>query len=325
MLKRISKEKRAYLISFVVMLLFSCYPIYMGIKVLSAFFKDGQVDVSIYPKYIIPYTPISIAVLVCLAIIPISVKCLKKMSHLGLSVLGIGLFLLTEILIEGITVFKGYQTSDIGNWQAYMCFVSPTAITKAITSTIGEELTARYNPAFKLHFYLIAILMIVAIIGIAHGFYIMYMKGTLETRNPLIIQTVSTFTYIGLCIFACFTAFYRTGGIDISPLSSLLMSIFFIVFGVTAGCYFGGILFGKKPIFSRFVPAIIATLTTSMMYIGELILMGGILFSFGKGFLFTPIASCPLAPIDFIVIILAGVVTYIILFMIRLKEKKERV
>jgi|GEM_PF-6508705 len=45
------------------------------------------------------------------------------------------------------------------------------------------------------------------------------------------------------------------------------------------------------------------------------------LFKFGSGFLFEPMGSCPLAPVDFFVITLSGVITYASLFLIRRREK----
>jgi hypothetical protein len=306
-----------------IILLGSVYPIYMGVKVLSTFIRDGQIDVSEYPKYIIPYTPVCVAVILAAALVPFAVKYLKRFSLPVLSLLGTGVFLLCEILFEQITVFDGTKTGDIANWQAFMCYISPEAIRAANPMTIGEELAARYSPVFKLHFYLIAILIVLAVIGIVHGFYRMCQSGQFDKRRPLIIQTISATSYIGLCIFACFTAFYRTGDIHISALSSWLMSVFFIIFGVTAGSYAGGLLFGKKPLFSRWIPAIIAGLTTIAMYIGELVLMGGILFKFGEGFFFEPLGVFPLALIDLFVIALSGCITYLILFLIRKRENQK--
>ena len=50
----------------------------MGIKVLTAFICAGKIDTLDYPKYIIPYTPVCIAVIVAAALVPLTVKYLKK-------------------------------------------------------------------------------------------------------------------------------------------------------------------------------------------------------------------------------------------------------
>ena len=132
-------------------------------------------------------------------------------------------------------MFDVTKTGDIVGWQAFMCFVSPEALRAgAARSSIGEELTARYSPAFKIHFYLIALLMILAIMGIVHGIYMMHMTENYSLKKPLIIQTISTALYVGLCIFACFTAFYRTGGLNISALSSPAM-LFIILCCISTG------------------------------------------------------------------------------------------
>ena len=218
-----------------------------------------------------------------------------------------------------MTVFS-FETvaGNIGSWQTYSCVITPE-VRHAIEhqTTIGEELVKRYNPTFKMHFYLIAILMALAVIGIVHSFYKMYKTAEFNKRRPLMIQTSAAVSYIGLCIFACFTAFYRTGDINISALSSWLMSIFFIVFGVTAGSYAGGILSGKRPLLSKWIPAITASLTTAAMYVGELILTGGCLYKFGQGLFFEPLGFIPPAPIDVLVILASGGITYLLLWLLR--------
>jgi hypothetical protein len=181
-----------------------------------------------------------------------------------------------------------------------------------------ENLAARYTPAFKIHFYLIAILIILAVLSVIYGFAKMERKK----RKPLILQAISVAVFIGLCVFACFTAFYRTGELRISAISSLLMSLFFIVFGVTAGAYSGSLLYARKPALARFVPALIAIATAAAMYAGELILLGGTLYRFGTGFFFAPVDICPLSPVDFLVIALSGAMTYVLLYLIRRKEPR---
>ncbi len=321
MKRTLSKAIIAYLTTIVITLLMSSYPVYMGVKVVVALIMYGQVEVSDYPKYIIPYTPICIAVILAIAFLPLASKFMKKLALLMLSALGTGIFLISEILFEKVTVFDGSKAGDLGSWQAYLCVATPEVLnTIEYKTTIGEELTARYSPAFKIHFYLIAILIVLAVVAIAHGFYEMFQTARFDKLRPLILQTMSTAVFVGLCVFACFTAFYRTGNINISALSAWLMGGFFILFGMTAGSYAGGLLFGQRPILSRWIPAMIAALTTVTMYIGELVLMGGVLFTFGEGFWFEPLGFLPLAPMDLIVIVLSFTVTYLLLWLIRKRE-----
>ena len=312
-------EKKYYFWSFIVILLLSFYPLLMGVQVLAAYFSNGYVSDIDYPKYVIPYTPIAIALIITVAVHPLVNGFCKRFALLVISILGIGLFLLAEILFEQITVFNIVDgPSTVGSWQAALCIVTPEVMqTIEYKETIGEALAARYSPVFKVHFYLIAILIIIAVLGVVHGFGRMIGDPGSEKKKPLIMQTISVVVFIGLCILACFTAFYRTGDLNVSVLSSWLMSGFFIVFGLTAGMYAGGLLYFNKPVLARFVPSLIAAATTFIMYIGELILMGGVLFKFGQGLMFDPIGICPFAPADCFVIIISGIITYGILYAIR--------
>ena len=153
------------------------------------------------------------------------------------------------------------------------------------------------------------------------GFTKMLLEMNFTKKIPLIAQLISAVVFVGLCIFACFTAFYRNGTINISALSASLMSIFFIVFGVTFGIYMGSFFYGKRKFLAVVIPAMASIATTIAMYIGELILMGGKLYSFGSGFLFKPIGSIPFAAIDFIVILLSGAATYFIMSLINRKKE----
>jgi len=157
-------------------------------------------------------------------------------------------------------------------------------------------------------------------IGLIYGFTRMFGIGNYEKRRPLIAQLISVVVFVSLCILACFTAFYRTGEINIAPISAFLMSVFFIVYGITFGVYFGCMLFRKHKFLSIILPSLIAVATTVAMYVGELVLMDGKLYIFGTGFLFTPISEIPFSPWDFTVMLLSGVLTSILLLL--LNEQK---
>ena len=318
-------NKSYYFLSLGIVFLLSFYPFIMGIQVFTAYLRDGYVSATDYPKYLIPYTPIAIALILSVAFLPIAVKLCKKFALFVISIFGTGMFLVFEILFENVMVFSAKEgIVDTSSWQAYLCVATPEVMeTIEYKETIGQALASRYSPVFKVHFYLIAILIVIAVIGVVDGFGKMLRDKNHDKKKPLIITTIAVSVFIGLCILACFTSFYRTGELNISTLSSWLMSIFFIIFGLTAGVYAGSLLYFKKPIVSRLIPALITSVTTFIMYIGELVLMGGVLFKFGTGFLFDPIASCPFAPIDFIVILLSGVITYLILFWVRQRKKQK--
>ena len=307
-----------YILSLLFVSLLSSYPIVMGINVLSAYFQEGYVNAAEYPKYVIPYTPIAFALILSIALLPLFVKLCKRFALFVTSLFGTGMFFLFEVLFEQITVFNGTGTADVGSWQAYLCYATPEAM--RTQTTIGEELVSRYNPSFKVHFYLIAILIVLAVIGVIYTFSKMVRDKDYNKKRPLIVQTVTVGIFVGLCIFACFTSFYRTGELHVSAISSWLMSVFFIVFGLNVGIYSGSLLYFKKPVLAHIIPALIAVGMTFIMYVGELILMGGVLFKFGTGFIFEPLGVCPFALIDIFIMLLSGIITYFILFLIRPKN-----
>lgn len=306
---------RFYSLSVLVILLASAYPIYMGIVTLVSYLQRGYVNAANYPKYIIPYTPISIALIMVVCLMPFIYRVFSKHTLLGASILGIFIFALTEIGFEQISVIEGYPylTLPLESWQYSLCVATPEVL-----KSIGEAIYAKNNPAFKIHFYLIAIVIIVTVINVVYGFTKMIKEQDFTRKRPLYTQLISTVVFLGLCILACFTAFYRNGTLNISTFSAVLMSLFFIVFGVTVGTYLGSIFYRRKRLLSVVVPALAASATTAIMYIGELILMGGKLFCFGTGALFQPIGSIPFAIIDFIVIALSGIVTYFLMVLLNL-------
>ncbi|HYE10993.1 MAG TPA: hypothetical protein VEF53_12505 [Patescibacteria group bacterium] len=310
--------KKFYFISLGALTLACAYPIYMGIVTLMSYMNKGFVDVVDYHKYVIPYTPICIALIVSIALLPVVFKLCKKRTLLAASALGTIIFFIAEICFEQIEVRTINLVYQLQGWQLGLCMVTPE-----VQKSIGVPIYAQNNPAFKIHFYIISIVIILAVINVIYGFSKMLRDNIYDKKRPLIAQAVSAAVFIGLCIFACFTAFYRTGSINISIISAILMSIFFIVFGITVGVYVGSIFYGKKRLTTVVIPAIVAAITTIVMYIGELILMGGVLFKFGSGFLFEPLGAFPFAIIDFIVILLSGIITYSLLHLLNETRGQE--
>lgn len=311
-----SQYQKFYILSVVIILLASVYPVYMALKVLSSYLSKGSVNSAEYPKYIIPYAPICIALILVVCLMPILYKLLKRWCLLGSSILGAVIFFVCEFGFERIRVVEELIKLPLDSWQFSLCVATPEVL-----QAIGKPIYAENNPAYKVHFYLISIIIILAVVNIVCGFTKMFREKDFSKKLPLIVQLICALVFVGLCIFACFTAFYRNGTINISALSAVLMSIFFIVFGVTFGAYIGSIFYSKKKLLSVIVPAIASIATTVAMYIGELILMDFKLFSFGSGFLFDPIDNIPFAVIDFVVILLSGAVTYFIMYLINRRMK----
>lgn len=309
---------RFYILSILVILLGAAYPVYMGAVTLAAWFKQGHIASADYPKYIIPYAPISIALIIVVILMPVIYRLFKKHTLLASSILGTAVFVLTELGFEKIPVIENYTSIKLPleSWQYSLCVATPEVL-----RSIGKPVYAENNPAFKLHFYFIALIIILAVINVVWGFTKMIREQDFAKKRPLIAQLVCVTVFLGLCILACFTAFYRNGTLTIPSLSAVLMSIFFVVFGVTSGTYLGSILYGRKKLLSGVVPSLAASATTIMMYVGELILMDGKLFIFGKGALFRPLGGTSFALTDFIIILLSGVITYFLMKLLNYKEE----
>ena len=210
----------------------------------------------------------------------------------------------------------------------FMCYVPPggwgETITTHKTQTAVDILMGNYNPAFKLHFYIISIVLILTILNCLYGFGQMIRSGEKKRKTSLILQSVASAVFLGLCILACFTAFWRDGSIQVSQLSASLMAIFFILLGVTVGIYAGSFLLERRRLLSILVPAVLASILTLSMYIGEMILLNGHLYSFGNGFLFNSVPGIVLAPVDLLIIVTSGCITAAI-FMLLERQRREAV
>ena len=321
------KFKNYYLLSLLGVTLASCYPIYMGITVIVDMIRYGTVYAENYPKYIIPYTPIALALLVGVALIPVALKYFKKYTLLFGTVISTVLFFAFEFILEKLVVVTRTVTETVGwvdvskleDWQMYMCYVPPNSFEER-TWTEVDVLMGEYSPAFKLHFYIISIVLILSILNCFYGFAKMIQTGDKSRCKSLTIQSIASGAFLGMCIWACFTAFYRNGDIKVSALSAILMSAFFVLFGVTVGIYVASFTLNKKPLLSVWLPSMSAAIVTLVMYIGEMILLSGHLYRFGDGFFFNGIPGIVLAPVDIVVIIASGVVAAIIANAVRNKN-----
>ena len=314
--------RKYYLFSLLGVLLASCYPIYMGISVIVDMIRYGTVYAENYPKYIIPYTPIALTLLVCVALIPVALKYFKKYALLFGTVISTVLFFVFEFILErAVTVTRTVTGifSTLEDWQMFMCYVPPNSFEER-TWTEVDVLMGEYSPAFKLHFYIISIVLIISILNCFYGFAKMIHTGDKSRRKSLVIQSVASGAFLGMCIWACFTAFYRNGDIQVSALSAVLMSVFFVLFGVTVGIYIESFTLNKKPLLSVWLPSVSAAVVTLVMYIGEMILLSGHLYRFGDGFFFAGIPGIVLAPVDIVVILGSGVMTAIIASFVRNKN-----
>lgn len=314
-----------YLFSCLDVLIASYYPLSMGVRVITEMLASGTVMKENYPKYIIPYTPISIAVIIGVLLMPLFIRLFKRFAYAGGAISATGVFFGVELLLEQKVVVSTAETvAKLEDWQMFMCYVpvegwgEPVSAYK--TQTAVEILMGDYNPAFKLHFYIISVLLIITILNCLYGFGQMIKNGDKKRCKSLILQSVCTVIFLGLCILACFTAFWRDGSIQVSPLSATLMTVFFALFGVTAGVFVGSFLLNKHKLVSVCIPAVSASAMTLLMYIGEMILLNGHLYILGSGLLFESLPVIVFAPIDLLVIMLSGCITALIFALLNNKR-----
>ena len=288
------------------------YPLIGGVRVVRDMIVQGTVMGADYPKYIIPYLPVALAVIAGVAIMPLLLRIWNKYALAVASAVGLVIFFSTELMLEHWVIVTDTVMSTLESWQMFMCYVPAewfeTRTWRAVDILIGE-----YSPWFKLHFYAIAIALILSLLNAFYGFGRMLLGEGRERHSTLILQSVSTLSFLGLCILACFTAFWRTGELTVSPLSAFLMCLFFALFGITMGLYVGSFLMNRSCRIRSGISAAAAMAVTALMYIGELCLLHGHLYRFGEGFLFAGLGALVLAPVDLIVILLSGGITAVIL------------
>ena len=311
-----SSYKKYYLFTLIGVLIASFYPLYMGVKVAVDMITNGTVLQENYPKYIIPYTPIAVAILLGVLLM----LFLKgRFALLGGSICSLGAFLGTELLLEKCVNITSDTVVALEDWQMFSCVV-PYDFRETQSLTPIDILIGDYDPMFKLHFYLISVVIILSVLNCIYGFGEMVRTHNKKRLKALVLQSVSAVLFLGLCILACFTAFWRDGQIRVSVLSAILMSMFFIVMGVTAGIFVGSFILGRGRLVSVFIPSLVSVVVTVLMYVGELILLQGNLYRFGKGMIFEGIGSLVVAPVDIAVIILSGAICGFIFFLLSKKK-----
>lgn len=319
--------RRYYFLACAGVVLASVYPLTMGVRVITDMIADGVVQKENYPKYIIPYTPISLAVIVGVLLMPLCFKLLKKYALAGGAAAAAGVFFASELLFERRVVVAAEETAArLEDWQMFMCAIPPEGFGEIANEyrqkTAVEILMGEYDPAFKLHFYVISLVLIVTLLNCLYGFGRMVRDGGKTRLKALVIQSVCSLSFLGLCILACFTAFWRDGRIRVSPLSASLMTVFFVLLGVTVGVFVGSLLLNRKKPAAVWIPAAAAAATTLLMYVGEMILLGGHLYSFGEGLLFRNIPGVVLSVFDLLTVAAAGALTALIVSLIAPKKRQ---
>lgn len=306
--KRMTKLQKYWLFMLLSLVVVSAYPLCVGFRAVRDMITQGYMAKEEFPQYLIPYTPVAIALITAVLLMPLVFKLVKRLVTLVASVLSLTVFFAAELLFENGVLVGGDVLLE--NWQMLSCIALPGDFTsRPWTMTAAEVLVGDYSPWFKLHFYLIAVLLIVAILNVLYGYAHVLRGGEKKRCKALAVQAVCAALFLGLCILACLTSFWRNGELTVSALSAFLMGLFFVMMGVTAGVYVGSFLLGRKVGLSILLPSVVAAAITVGMYVGELILLSGHLYRFGSGWLFDGLSAVVLAPIDLLIVLLSGVIT----------------
>lgn len=291
-----------------VLIALSAYPMIMGIKIIILQYQNGSIRPEDYARYVIPYTAICVAILISVALYPVIAR-LKGLSTLVATSLGLILFVVLELFMEGITINSPTAKSTV-QWQLLSCIGTPDAV---------RAFRKAYSDAYKIHYFLVSFVIIVLVIGIVYGYGRLVARGDRLNQIPLRLQLIAVAVLLTLCVFANFTGFFRDVSPYLSPLSAFLTAMFFIVLGVTAGIYAGSRLIGKNKGLSLGFPAFVAILVCSVMYYGEFKLLDGKLYSFGQSYFFTGIPYIAVSPVDMVIIIVSGIITALLMNITRKK------
>lgn len=307
-----------------ILLLISAYPVIMGFKMMYLYIINGIIEPKQYIKGVIPYVAICLSLLIITALHPVFTKLFKKLQLLVTTALSIGLFVWIELIFESIKIntkqvfpITGTQSADtIDIWQSSLCRISPQAIqAERVRQEVIVQETNSFdyvsaNGAYKIHYFLLSIIIVMVVTSIIYGFGKMAQTKDYSYKKSLILQLVSVIILLALCIFATITGFFRETSNYLSLIPSILTSTFFIILGACFGVYVGSFLMRKVKLVSKIIPAISAIFVCSAMYVGEYILLGGTFYRFGQSWFFQGVTRIVLSPADILIILITGIITY---------------
>ena len=326
--------KRFYWLTLAVLFALSAYPLINGVRMAYISISDGAVEPDQYARYVIPYAAMCVAVLIFAAFLPV----LHKMKHAPFAIGLAGayaVFIAVEqfmerirIKTEGMTLIDPASLSvdpavnvppvAVDAWQASLCIVSPRAREQSKAFDAGGRIFyTMADDYYKIHYYLVSFILIVMVCGLLYGIGRMIRTGDGEKRKPLILQGMAAAALVSLCVFANTTAFFRQADPIQTPLASALTCLFFIMLGAAAGVYAGSFLLKKGKTAGLALPVMISVVIVILMYIGEAAMMKGGLYRFGTGWFFDGIPLIALAPVDILVVLAAGAVTWFVLNLAR--------
>lgn len=327
-----NKYRRFYWISLAAIFLLSAYPFINGIRMLALSIANGALEPEQLTRYVVPYAAICAALLLYAAMQPALLRLRGRWVFPASAAITYGIFFAIEQVLENIQINSNGLASINGAhpaprldmWQAMSCYISPEAIKAAQLreqAFIGENgfYYVVGNSAYKLHYYLISLVLIVMACGLVYGIGKALQKGDASKKQAHILQGTALGVLVIICIFANMTGFFRTTAPIQTPLASILTALFFVLLGAAAGIYAGSFMLDKK---RGFLPPACAMLMTVLMYAGEAAMMDGELYRFGTGWFFTGLPVISLAPVDILIVLMSGAATWLTLWLVKGRRKK---
>jgi len=330
-----NNNKRFYITSLAVLAVLSAYPLINGARMAYLSAVNGAIEPEQYAKYVVPYAAICISLLLYAALQPLFFK-LKRFAFPAGITTAYGVFFVVgrffetmQIRVTGMMlidpatmaadVAASSTTADL--WQSALCIASPNMWQGLPAYELSDRLVyVMGNSAYKLHYYMISLLLITMVCGLIYSITKMIRINDPSQIKPVNLRGASTAALTALCIFANTTAFFRQPAPIQTPLASVLTGSFFIILGISAGLYVGSYMIRKGNKTGTYIPVSVAVCATVLMYVGEAVMMRGNLYRFGIGWFFDPLPAVVLAPVDVLIVLLSGAVTWL---LIRLTRKYE--
>ena len=330
------RNRNFYFLSIAALAVLSAYPLINGVRMVYLHSANGALEPEQYAKYVVPYAAICVALLLFAALLPVFMK-LKRFAFPAGLISAYGVFFAAErffetmqIHVTGMTLIDASApaadaaiaaaTADI--WQASLCAVSPVILGQSLTYASRDKFFyVTGNTAYKIHYYLISLVLITMVGGLLYGIAKMLRDNDMSQKKPVFLRGVSAAALLALCVFANTTAFFRQAAPVQTPPASILTCLFFVILGMAAGVYTGSYLLKKRRRFGIGIPVSVSLFSVILMYIGEIAMMNGNLYRFGTGWFFDGLSGIVLAPVDTAVVLLSGALTWLILFAARKREK----
>gem|GEM_PF-453626 len=331
-----NNTKRFYIISLVVLVVLSAYPLINGVRMLFFSVRNGAITPEQYAKYVVPYTAICVSVIWFAALQPLFMRLRRFALPIGLAT-AYGVFYAIERIFETMQIHvsgmslidaatlapqaAGTTAATVDIWQAALCVASPVMMDQSLSYAYQDKLVyVMADGLYKIHYYLISLILISMVCGLVYGIAKMLRDGARSQMKSIFLRGVSAAALLALCVFANTTAFFRRPTWIQTPTASVLTCLFFIILGASVGVYAGSFLLKKSKIPGVGVPALISICATVLMYTGEALMMRGNIYRFGRGWFFYGLPIVVLAPVDILIILFAGALALLTLCAARKYE-----